>query len=156
MPSTEGKHTFEINLKNLKGTGNINRLEFFIDNRNNGRVMLKINSITDYICELPYVSEVTENVEIGNFVHKNGDKYLFLVNRDTNNPVTVKIKLDSNSVEESYLLDILTGQKIYSEASDAYTFYYNLEPGDGRLLEIVPPSFFDEILAWFRNLLLKK
>ena len=106
-----------------------------------------------YICELPYIMEVSGgNVEVGNFVHENGDKYLFLVNRDTNNPVTVKIVLNAVSLPESYLWDISTGKKIYSNALDDYTFYYDLKPGDGRLLEIAPIPFIKKISDRFRNL----
>ncbi len=154
LPKGEGRHTYITNLKNLKGTGNINKIEFFIDNSNQGNFKVKINSIKDYTCELPYVVEATENVEVGNFVHQNGDKYLFLVNRDTNNHITTEIKLDGNSLPKSYLLDVLTGKKIYSDSSDDYSFHYDLETGDGRLVKIVPlkTSFLDDAIAFFRSL----
>jgi hypothetical protein len=137
LPSNLGSHIFIINLKNLKGINNINRVEFFISNNPKGEFEVEINSIEDYNCELPYISEAMGNIEIGNFIHKNGEKYIMLVNRDTNNQIITKITLNKNNLGNVYLYDVLTGESIYSEPNELYTFNYNLNAGDGRLLKIV-------------------
>ena len=131
MPSYEGKHEFKINLNSIEGTYNINRMEFFIDNLNQGEMEFKINDIREYNCELPYISEITENIEVGNFMHKNGDKYIFFVNRDTVNNIQTNFKLNMNG----YLYDVLEDKEIHPGNNEIFS--YSLKAGDGRLLKII-------------------
>ncbi|MDD5596549.1 MAG: FlgD immunoglobulin-like domain containing protein [Victivallaceae bacterium] len=70
---------------------------------------------------------------------KNGRKYLALVNRDCENRAEVSVNIDRSKVKSlRRITDMLTGKEVEFTVSPAgYAVAYVLNPGDGRLWELL-------------------
>ena len=113
------------------------QLRFYFYAREQGNSMkLKINDITTAYCHLPFVTEATQDVEVGNFKDNYNKKYIMLVNRNSLNQITTTITF-SPIVTETRLTDMLTNQVFQITGNRASI---PLTPGHGRLLRLDIPS----------------